>query len=162
MQSLIFSKNESLDFKVNKFIYKMSLDLDEQIANLKKQLAKLEEKKTDKTIVQETYNFFIDNYQITPELKTINFLKPEEKHYIIDGNIQSGKTKTLISFCVASLVFKQKVVIIVRNFKEDCVQLVNSINAINKVHNVCVLIMKLKAAKTCTNGCLRSIVMFWF
>jgi hypothetical protein len=120
----------------------MSLNLEDQIAYIKNQqallqakLTKLEDKRIEKTIVQDTFDFFINKYEITPELKTINFVNPQEKHYIIDGNIQSGKTKTLISFCVSSLAVKQKVVIIVRNFKEDCTQLINSINTINKIHN---------------------------
>lgn len=113
----------------------MSFNLDEQIVHLKAQLLQLETKKTEKTIVKDTYDFFINQHQITPELKTINFTQSPEKMYIVDGNIQSGKTKTLISLAVASLVHKQKSVIIVRNFKEDCVQLVNSINTTSTLHN---------------------------
>jgi hypothetical protein len=133
----------NIKFLNQKFNITMSsLNLEEQIAIIKKQqeflqvqLLRLEEKKMEKKIVQDTFDFFINKYEITPELKTIDFVNPSEKHYIIDGNIQSGKTKTLISFCVCSLAVKQKVVIIVRNFKEDCIQLINSINTINKIHN---------------------------
>lgn len=96
----------------------MSFNLDEQIAHLESQLAALKTKKIDKTVVKDTLDFFINNYQITPELGSINFNSPSEKMYIIDGFIQSGKTKTLISFAVTSLVYKQKAVIIVRNFKK--------------------------------------------
>jgi len=50
--------------------------LEKQQALFQVQLFKLKEKKVEKTIVQDTYNFFIDKYQITPELKVIDFLKP--------------------------------------------------------------------------------------
>lgn len=109
--------------------------LEDQIAALEAKLSTLKSKKETKTIVKDTLDFFIDKYNITPELKTIDFKNSSEKQYIIDGNIQSGKTKTLISFAVASLTHHQKVVIVVRNFKEDCIQLINSINAIGDQHN---------------------------
>lgn len=118
----------------------MSLTLKEKIAFLEQELLNLKNIEKDELVVDETYNFFINRYGITPELKSVNFNLPEDvssgdKQFLIDGDIQSGKTKTLISFCVSSLAQKQKAVIIVRNFKEDCLQLMNSINAINKVHN---------------------------
>jgi hypothetical protein len=109
--------------------------LENQIAALEAQLSKLKSKKETATIVKDTLDFFINEYGITPELKTVDFKNSSEKQYIIDGNIQSGKTKTLISFAVTSLTHHQKVVIVVRNFKEDCIQLVNSINSISARHN---------------------------
>lgn len=87
------------------------------------------------SIYEQTLDFFINQYKIIPVLKNIQFVNPPLiKNYAINGEVQSGKTKTLASFAITSVVQKQKSVIIVRNLKDDCSQVVKQLNIINKQH----------------------------
>jgi hypothetical protein len=91
-----------------------------------------------KQAISSTYEFLEKYYGITSAIETINFtdtFSKDKKVFVIDGDVQSGKTKTMLSYCICSILHKRKCIVIVRNFTEDCIQLINAINVMSAAHH---------------------------
>ncbi len=84
-------------------------------------------------LFQKSFDFLISKCAISDHIRKIDFttcFPDEDKLYTIDGDIQAGKTKTMVAYALASILRRRKAVIIVRNFTEDAHQLVSSIRNI--------------------------------
>ncbi len=111
--------------------------MEEQMQKLKQENLNLQNS-IDQQVISYTYQFLEQQYGIDNVIETINFAgtyPKDEKVFVIDGDIQSGKTKTMLSYCICSILHKRKCIVIVRNFTEDCLQLINAINVMSAAHN---------------------------
>ncbi len=84
-------------------------------------------------LFEKSFDFLISKCSISDQIRKIDFItcfQDEDKLYTIDGDIQAGKTKTMVAYALASILHRRKAVIIVRNFTEDAHQLISSIRNI--------------------------------
>lgn len=104
---------------------------------------------------QETTARFLDT--ITPLCVMIDFTKQLEKSprfYSLNGAVQSGKTRTMLAFMLASIAAKEKCIIIVQDLTQDAQQFINASNRMFVQHAKLLSVQGLEgypSTKACNN-----------
>ncbi len=109
----------------------VELDMDAMkamIANLKLQLEterrEGEEQRRQRVLnetLKSTKDFLVNHQLLTREID--NFVAPATGVYAIEGEIQSGKTKTMLGYMMLNNSTGIKTIAVVRNITEDCIQM---------------------------------------
>jgi hypothetical protein len=113
---------------------------EEQIkAENEKLLALIEYLKSQNKYTQfhlhQTKTFLCENECVTPAIQSANFDNIEKNQiFSIDGDIQAGKTKTMLAYILLAVVSNLKTIVVVRNVNEDCSQFLDASFKLLKRH----------------------------
>jgi hypothetical protein len=89
--------------------------------------------------IDNTKRFLFEKEQFSDHndnLQNTNFFNFTDRDvYCIDGDIQGGKTKTMLSYMLLSVASKLKTIAIVRNLNEDAAQMKNATKSMYQRHS---------------------------
>lgn len=124
-EQLNLQKQEKLELQKQ---FQEQLELQKLIA-VEKQLEHLQKRQRDvsPSLVKQTKHFLVHEELITPVIQQADFSQLDKHHfYCIDGDIQSGKTKTTLSYMLLSVMYSLKTIVVVRNINDDSIQMMNA------------------------------------
>lgn len=82
--------------------------------------------------LKSTMDFLVNHQLLTSEIN--NFVAPATGVYAIEGEIQSGKTKTMLGYMMLNNSTDIKTIAVVRNITEDCTQMQDASMQMNNAY----------------------------